>query len=189
MFDTGQAARVLKLPAKGLAYLLQHYCGVTADKTLQRADWRARPLPDEMLKYAREDTHYLLYIYDCLRKQLKEAGTAHNPENSLLFFKDVLHRSTSLCLKVYEKPEAKGFDYFRTVSNSRHITGINKLRVLKMILKWRDYIARIDDESLGYILPNHILFQIVQDLPTTRNELRDCRRASAEPPAIQKYGE
>ena len=34
MFDTGQAARVLRLPAKGLAYLLQHHCGVTADKTL-----------------------------------------------------------------------------------------------------------------------------------------------------------
>ena len=68
MFDTGQAARVLRLPAKGLAYLLQHHCGVTADKTLQRADWRVRPLPEEMLKYAREDTHYLLYIYDCLRK-------------------------------------------------------------------------------------------------------------------------
>ena len=27
MFDTGQAARVLELPSKGLAYLLSHYCG------------------------------------------------------------------------------------------------------------------------------------------------------------------
>jgi len=27
-----------------------------------------RPLPEEYLRYAREDTHYLLYIYDCLRK-------------------------------------------------------------------------------------------------------------------------
>lgn len=148
-----------------------------------------RPLPQDMLKYAREDTHYLLYIYDCLRKQLKEAGTALNPENSLVLMRDALHRSASLCLKVYEKPEPKGFDYYRTIANSRHITGINRLRVLKMVLKWRDYIARIDDESIAYMLPNHILFQIVQDLPTTRNELRDCRRASAEPPALQKYGE
>ena len=100
-----------------------------------------------------------------------------------------MHRSASLCLKTYEKPEAKGFEYYRTIANSRHITGINRLRVLKMILKWRDYIARVDDESLAYMLPNHILFQIVQDLPTTRNELRDCRRASAEPPALQKHGE
>ena len=68
MFDTGQAARVLSLQSKGLAYLLQHYCAVTADKKYQLADWRIRPLSEEMLKYAREDTHYLLYIYDVIRK-------------------------------------------------------------------------------------------------------------------------
>jgi ribonuclease D len=28
MFDTGQAARVLRLPGLGLKYLLQHLCGV-----------------------------------------------------------------------------------------------------------------------------------------------------------------
>jgi 3'-5' exonuclease len=28
MFDTGQAARVLRLPGLGLKYLLQHFCGV-----------------------------------------------------------------------------------------------------------------------------------------------------------------
>lgn len=58
-----------------------------------------------------------------------------------------------------------------------------------MLLKWRDYVARLDDESPHYMLPNHILFQIAKDLPTTRNEMRDCRRASAEPPAVQKYQE
>mmetsp|Transcript_4537 Transcript_4537/g.6845 ORF Transcript_4537/g.6845 Transcript_4537/m.6845 type:complete len:190 (+) Transcript_4537:616-1185(+) len=32
MFDTGQAARVLQLKSAGLAFLLQSYCGVIADK-------------------------------------------------------------------------------------------------------------------------------------------------------------
>jgi len=74
MFDTGQAARVLAYKSAGLAHLLQHHCGVLADKKYQLADWRIRPLPTEMLKYAREDTHYLLYVYDCLRKELIEEG-------------------------------------------------------------------------------------------------------------------
>ena len=56
-----------------------------------------------------------------------------------------------------------------------------------MLLKWRDFISRLDDESPSYMLPNHILFAIAKEMPTTRNELRDCRRASAEPPAVQKY--
>lgn len=58
----------------GLAFLLQHYCGVTADKQYQLADWRIRPLELVMLKYAREDTHYLLYIYDMMREALIEKG-------------------------------------------------------------------------------------------------------------------
>ncbi len=62
-----QACRVLEYPSFSLAYLLRHHCGVLADKKYQVADWRIRPLPEEMLKYAREDTHYLLFIYDKLR--------------------------------------------------------------------------------------------------------------------------
>ena len=50
LFDTGQAARVLELQSFGLAHLLKHYCGVVANKTYQMADWRVRPLPDDMLK-------------------------------------------------------------------------------------------------------------------------------------------
>ncbi|KAI9128261.1 hypothetical protein K1719_001254 [Acacia pycnantha] len=57
-----KASRVLKLERNSLEYLLHHYCGVTADKHYQIADWRLRPLPDEMLRYAREDTHYLLNL-------------------------------------------------------------------------------------------------------------------------------
>ena len=81
MFDTGQAARMLQLKSFGLAYLLQSYCGVLADKKYQLADWRIRPLTEEMMKYAREDTHYLLYIYDCLRKELIERGVKANSSN------------------------------------------------------------------------------------------------------------
>ncbi|CAI7743050.1 unnamed protein product [Closterium sp. NIES-53] len=82
MFDTGQASRVLGLERFSLAHLLQRYCGVTANKSLQMADWRVRPLPSDMLKYAREDTHYLLFLHDCLRLELAAsvgaggAGTA-----------------------------------------------------------------------------------------------------------------
>jgi exosome complex exonuclease RRP6 len=50
MFDTGQAARVLQHPHFSLSYLLQRYCGVSAQKQYQLADWRMRPLSDEMLK-------------------------------------------------------------------------------------------------------------------------------------------
>ena len=67
MFDTGQAARVLGLAGGfGLANLLETFCKVKTNKKFQMADWRQRPIPRDMLEYARIDTHYLLFIYDKL---------------------------------------------------------------------------------------------------------------------------
>ena len=46
-----------------------------------------------MLKYAREDTHYLLYIYDQLKNQILEKGGKQQ-----LF--EVLEESKKLCAQV-----------------------------------------------------------------------------------------
>jgi hypothetical protein len=45
----------------------------------QLADWRVRPLPLDMLHYARADTHFLLAAADALRAELAAAG-ARVPE-------------------------------------------------------------------------------------------------------------
>ncbi|GKE08129.1 RRP6-like protein 3 isoform X1 [Tanacetum coccineum] len=63
LFDTAKACDVLSKPHRSLAYLLETYCG--------REDWPQRPLPKDMLDYARMDAHYLLYIADCLVAELK----------------------------------------------------------------------------------------------------------------------
>ncbi|CAB4289058.1 unnamed protein product [Prunus armeniaca] len=64
------ASRVLKMERNSLEYLLHQLCGVTANKEYQNVDWRLRPLPEEMVRYAREDTHYLLHMYDLMRSML-----------------------------------------------------------------------------------------------------------------------
>jgi exosome complex exonuclease RRP6 len=50
LFDTFLAAKRLQLPGLSLAHLLDKYCGVKADKSYQLADWRVRPLPDDMIR-------------------------------------------------------------------------------------------------------------------------------------------
>lgn len=50
--------------------------------------------------------------------------------------------------------------------------------ILKALLKYRDFIARVEDESPSYIMPNHVLFAISKFMPTTKNEFRDCCRAN-----------
>lgn len=131
VFDTGQAARVLAYPSFGLAHLLQRFANVTADKQYQTADWRQRPLPAEMQKYAREDTHYLLPIYDRLRNELIDASATDlsmrvaveasaaasqssatdAPVRSLLA--QVLQRSAERTLAVYEKEQFRVNGYHK----------------------------------------------------------------------------
>lgn len=113
LFDTGEAARVLCLEGKGLKFLLEKYVGVEADKKYQLEDWRWRPLPEDMLKYAWEDTHYLLYIYDCLRKDLLAAAVNQPPQTFLI---TVWKWSQALALTVYEKPKVKDMEFYRAIT-------------------------------------------------------------------------
>lgn len=42
LFDTGQAARLLRFERKSLAFLLERLVGIKAEKSYQLADWRIR---------------------------------------------------------------------------------------------------------------------------------------------------
>lgn len=106
-----------------------------------------------MLKYAREDTHYLIHIYDRMRIELFERGNLSNPENPRALLRAVMHQSGSLCLKVYEKPLVKDFKYYEIVAKNSILQTEAQNRVLKLLLKYRDYVARLDDESPQYMLP------------------------------------
>ncbi|KAM0754789.1 hypothetical protein T439DRAFT_309597 [Meredithblackwellia eburnea MCA 4105] len=80
LFDTYHATMVLKHERHGLANLLEKYANFEADKRYQLADWRIRPLPKEMLHYARSDTHYLLDIYDHVRLDLSQTPAPKPPK-------------------------------------------------------------------------------------------------------------
>ncbi len=167
MFDTGQAARVLGFASFALAHLLKEICGVTANKQYQLADWRVRPIPPEMLQYAREDTHYLLYIYDTLRRKLVAIGKVKTPKEPLTYLNLALKQSKDICLTVYQKPELKDYHYFMMIAN--HAASFKKvqLSVLKLVLKYRDYIGRVEDESTNYVCPNAVLLNIARSAPVS----------------------
>lgn len=169
LFDTGQAARVLHFPHLSLAYLLSHYCKLNVDKKFQLADWRIRPLPTEMVKYAREDTHYLLYVYDRMKSDLVQKG---NKTKNLLH--SVFDRSKLLCLKRYEKPLFKDNHYLNTYRKSNKAFNPRQLFCLKQLYTWRDKICRDYDESYGYVLPNHMMLRIAEALPREQQGIGAC---------------
>ena len=107
------------MPGFGLAHLMQRYCQVTANKQYQMSDWRQRPLPADMLKYAREDTHYLLYIYDRLRADLLEQGAHSDSLNTRNLLKQTMIKSNQLCLKIWEKHIVKNYQYQMTIQRNQ----------------------------------------------------------------------
>ncbi|KAL4170801.1 hypothetical protein KRP22_008905 [Phytophthora ramorum] len=186
LFDTGRAARLLQYPRFSLAYMLKRHCNIDADKQYQLADWRIRPLETNMIKYAREDTRYLLYIYDRLKKELLQAGA--KSRESLLF--QALQNSSKLCLQVYQKPQptegdalAVGEKLMGTV-NIRELSELQK-RVIAALYLWRDRIARQEDESVAYVMPNHVLMKLTKHLPARSDEL--FRTCNPVPLLIRKY--
>ena len=61
-----------------------------------------------MIKYAREDTHYLLFIYDRMKNELIRRSNANN--NLLL---SVVDRSRDIALKTYQKNIFREDDYLK----------------------------------------------------------------------------
>lgn len=180
LFDTYHATNVLPFPAHGLAYLLTKYYDFEADKRYQLADWRIRPLPKEMLYYARSDTHALIYIYHRLRSELLTAG-------GKVAMDEVFKRSQVTAARRYAKEvwdeegntregwrsmwKRMGGDEARGVDLRPLPAQMNRTeRLLRRLHQWRDRVAREEDESPRYILSASNLINLASRAPMTRTE-------------------
>ncbi|RKF59549.1 Exosome complex exonuclease rrp6 [Erysiphe neolycopersici] len=170
LFDTHRACQVLGYPAGSLAFLLKKFINFNADKVYQMADWRIRPLPEKMLYYARADTHYLLYIYDQMRNELIEKSSHENSKECLIDV--VLQRSKETSLSRYERQvynaeSGKGpGGWFSLLLKTPSMFNKEQFAVFRAVHAWRDKIARADDDSPTFLMPNHILFSIAKIMPT-----------------------
>ncbi|VDO10148.1 unnamed protein product [Rodentolepis nana] len=176
LFDTGQASRVLCFARFSLSFLLETFVGIVPDKSLQTSDWRARPLSERLIAYARSDTHYLLYVAEKLRAQLDE--------NNLLI--EVLRRSCGLCHRIYKKPRVNPLGYLEKAHGDFCKTlSKRQAYAVKHLCLLRDSIGRSEDESNGFVLPNHMLHNIAEQLPKEPNGILAC--CNPAPILVNKY--
>ncbi|KAI3401147.1 hypothetical protein diail_293 [Diaporthe ilicicola] len=169
LFDTYHASSALGYPQRSLAYLLKSFVDFDADKKYQMADWRIRPLPEEMFYYARSDTHFLLYIYDKVRNELVERSDRSDPEKDLIEY--TLQKSKETSLDRYSPfaadPEsgegARGWANF-LYKNHLRLSG-EQFAVYRALHKWRDELARQQDENPTFIMPPQVLMEIAKILP------------------------
>ncbi|KAI0345691.1 hypothetical protein BDW22DRAFT_1426352 [Trametopsis cervina] len=194
LFDTYHASKILDFPRHALATLMEMYCDFTPDKRYQLADWRIRPLPEAMLNYARSDTHFLLFIYDNLRNALidcaqsraasraqspaePQAGTSTGVDPSHALVREVLSRSQDTALRVYEQETydaetgsgPSGWDTLARKWNKAALMAGERdsarRRIYRAVHAWREHVAREEDESTRYVVPNHQLFVLAEQAP------------------------
>ena len=170
MFDTGRASRILSYESFSLKYLLLKFCDFETDKSYQLADWRIRPLTEGMIKYARSDTHFLLYIYDNLKKELISKSLENNDSGIFIYYKLCLKQSSEICLQSYQKPKVKDETYY-------HYMQINgnkpkkELGIIKETYIFRDYLGRVLDRDPKEILKKAMIFKLSKNNEFTIDKL------------------
>ncbi|CAD6576122.1 MAG: exosome nuclease subunit [Cyphobasidiales sp. Tagirdzhanova-0007] len=188
LFDTYQASRVLnRKTGHSLASLLLEHTLYLPDKRYQMADWRIRPLPAEMMEYARSDTHFLIHIY----QRLLHDDSGMTPTA----LQDIRKRSAVTAAQVYEHAE---YDFmqgegiigwrrlvekagkerlwaidaaFSNIPSRIDAKGLGSFEVFRAAHEWRDRVARANDESLRYVLSNKALFAIAELPPENISDL------------------
>lgn len=119
--------------------------------------------------YARCDTHYLLYVYDNMRNDLITRSDQDKPEENLIAY--ALQKSKETSMDRYSSyvadPDSgdgnRGWINALTRSNIR-LDG-PQFAVYRAVHKWRDDLARTEDEGPFFIMPQQTLMEIARLLP------------------------
>lgn len=158
VFDTRIAAQLLGIKAFGLAALLERAFGLKLDKKHQRADWSMRPLTEDMLDYAAQDTMHLLGLRDQLHDELQEKGR-------LAWAREEFERLEGTRWPVEDPANA-----FLKVKGARDLTR-RELALFRELVVWRDATALRLDRATFRVVSNEVLFEAARQAPRTREVL------------------
>ena len=167
--DTAIAAAILGLPT-GLGDLLEGQLGVelTGDKqAMQRADWAARPLTDDMVTYAAEDVVHLPDLWVNLAARLDASGrrTWYEEERDW----------------VRSQPAAEERRHWTRVRGVGRLDAGARARA-RSLWEARERLARDTDTAPGRILADRILVDLATQPVKLARELtrRGVRRSAAK---------
>ena len=158
LFDTQIAARFLGLTEISLASLLLNRFGLHLEKKYQKKDWSRRPLSDDMLAYAVQDSSHLVPLASILMDELRAKGRIPYVEEEcelLSHVRSATNNSGGFFLKF------KGAGRLDKRS----------LAVLEAILQFRDELARRIDRPHFKVIGNGPIMEMARLKPLTLSEL------------------
>ncbi len=172
LFDTMISCQFLGEERFGLADVLGKYFGVVLNKRFQRADWSQRPLSDDMIRYAAEDTRYLHDLAQLLEDKLREKGR-------LKWVKEECELLEQVHFSAQQGPL---FLRFKGAGSLKP----RQLAALENMLVWRDDEARRRNTPHYKVLGNKPLLELARLLPEGRNQLEGID--GLPPRLVGRYG-
>lgn len=150
VFDTMIAAQLLGIEQIGLAALVERFFGLTIGKAGQKSDWSRRPLSEEQLRYAVNDTRFLERIAERMGGALSERERLPWHEES--------------CQAMVE---STGRDRARDPEDAWRIKGAGRLirrqlAYLRELWRWRDEHARRANVPSFHIFGNQQILDLLQ---------------------------
>ncbi len=176
VFDTHRAAALLGRKELSLAALIRHYfhADFEKQKKLQRSRWENRPLTEEQLQYAVQDTFFLIGLYEKLREELEQAG--------------LLAAATAAFAEI-----AAVCWHEKSMNNQghRHIPGYQDLSPaakerVKRLYRWRFQKAKESNRAIFMICSDQELLKIAHTAPPTTDALVTIAGLSQN--KAQRYG-
>jgi ribonuclease D len=174
LFDTRVAIRTLGKKRSGLRDVLAEEFDVQISKRYQRANWGKRPLPPELLDYARLDTHYLLPLRDHLAKALHAVGRWEEAREACEHLANI-------------DAHENGFDpegYWR-ISNASTLTP-RQIAILRELYLYRDEQARRLDRPPFKVLGDKTLLAVAETSPKGPKALQNT--PGMTPSQIRRHG-
>jgi ribonuclease D len=149
VFDTMIAAQLLGLEQIGLAGLIDRYFALTIGKAGQKSDWSRRPLSENQLRYAVNDTRFLERLADRMGGELGARGRVD------------WHRESCGAMVV-----STGRDHGRDPEEVWRIKGAGRLTrrqlaYLRELWRWRDQLARNANRPAFKVLGNQEILALV----------------------------
>ncbi|MBC8171945.1 MAG: HRDC domain-containing protein, partial [Anaerolineae bacterium] len=177
LFDTMIAARICGYRQVGLNNLLALHFGIDVDKSHQRDNWGERPLPEDSLRYAQMDTHYLPALHDLLYNELVERG---HIDEALETFQEMG--------ETIPPHDGRNFDpdgYWKIGQPNR--LSSSEMGILRELYYLRETIAHDHDLPPFRIFSNQAMVDVAKRMPYSP---RDLARIHNLPPAqVRRYGE
>jgi ribonuclease D len=138
---------------------LEEISGVKVNKRYQKSNWGKRPLPEDMLRYAQMDTHYLFTIRDQLAIELKQAKLLAIAEEDF-----------NRACQVYRHQQENHQTSCWKIRGAKQLSP-QKAAVLKKLCQYRDETARKQDQPVFKILSSAALLELAEKSPTTKEGL------------------